>query len=76
MRLPKNGSKANFLKITLEADDTYKMEFRKRIAGYLNIKTYDWIEDKDEEINIFDGVYCDMLQDLFTEVTKMYTKLF
>lgn len=76
MRIPKNGSKANFLKITLEADDTYKMEFRKRIAGHLNIKTYDWIEDKDEEINVFDGVYCDMLQDLFTEVTKMYTKLF
>ncbi len=76
MRIPKNGSKANFLKITLKADDTYRMEFRKRIAGHLNTKTFAWIEDKDEEIKVFDGVYCDMLQDLFTEVTKMYTKLF
>ena len=52
------------------------MEFRKRIAGHLNAKTFAWIEDKDEEIKVFDDVYCDMLQDLFTEVTKMYTKLF
>lgn len=75
MRIPRNGSKANLLKITLQADDTYKMEFRKYIAGHLNAKTYAWIKDKDEEIAVFDGVYCDMLQDIFTEVTKMYTRL-
>lgn len=75
MRIPRNGSKANFLKITLQADDIYKMEFRKYIAGHLNTRTYAWIKDKDEEIAVFDGVYCDMLHEIFTKVTKMYTRL-
>ena len=36
MNLPKNASKANRLWITLNADDTYTMNFFKFTAGKLN----------------------------------------
>lgn len=38
MRIPQNGSKANFLKITLEADDTYKMELESASPDTLTQK--------------------------------------
>jgi hypothetical protein len=75
MSLAKNGSKANRLEITLEADDTYTMRFYKYTAGRLNKKTFSWTEDKVEEVSTVDGVYCDMLQPIFTQVTGMYTHL-
>ena len=75
MSLPKNLSKANKLYITLEADDTYTMRFFKYTAGRLNKKTYEWTEDKVTEIKEVKGVYCDMLQSIFTETTGMYTYL-
>ncbi len=55
---------ANYVKITLKADDTYKMEFHK-IHG-MKVKL----------VKEYDEVYCDQLQELFTEVTGMLTKLF
>ena len=75
MSLPKNLSKANKLYITLEADDTYTMRFFKYTAGRLNKKTFEWTEDKVVEIKQVAGVYCDMLQGIFTETTGMYTYL-
>lgn len=75
MQLPKNSSKANRLHITLEADDTYTVRFFRYTAGKLNKKTYTWTEDKMEEIKTVEGVYCDMLQDIFTQVTGMCTHL-
>lgn len=80
MTLPRNGSKANRLWITLDADDTYTMRFFKYTAGGLKVNykkgTADFVEPKEEEVKTYYGVYCDMLQELFTEVTKMYTRLF
>lgn len=75
MNLPKNSSKANRLYITLEADDTYTMNFFKFTAGRLNKKTYTWTEDKKVDVKEIKGVYFDILQELFTEVTGMYTHL-
>ena len=75
MTLPKNMSKANRLYITLDADDTYTMRFFKFTAGRLNKKTFEFTEDKVKEIRTVNGVYCDMLQDIFTETTGMYTHL-
>ena len=75
LHLLKNCSKANRLYITLEADDTYTMRFFRYTAGRLNKKTYTWTEDKVTEIKTVEGVYCDMLQDIFTQVTGMYTHL-
>ncbi len=57
------SKKANYIKITLKSDDTYKMDF-KRIWGYKVI-----------DVKEFDGVYNDQLQKLFTEVTGMDTHL-
>lgn len=75
MNLPKNASKANRLWITLNADDTYTMNFFKFTAGKLNKKTFAWTEDKKVDVREIKGVYCDMLQDIFTSVTGMYTHL-
>lgn len=63
MKLRRNQSKANYLKITLNGSDLYDMEFIKIISG--NMKTV--AEKKD--------VYNDMLQGIFTEVTGLYTHL-
>ena len=75
IHLKKNQSKANRLYITLEADDTYTMRFFRYIAGRLDKKTFEWKEEKVTEIKTIEGVYCDMLQEIFTEVTGMYTHL-
>lgn len=75
-RIPRNASKANMVKIELRGDDTYNMIFRKVIAPKLNMKTFEFDKGKDEIIRKFEGIYCDQLQELFTEVTGMYTRLF
>lgn len=75
MTLPKNCSKANRLYITLDATDTYTMYFFKFTAGRLNKKTFSWTSDKQEDVEKISGVYADMLQDIFTSVTGMYTHL-
>ena len=57
----------NFVKIILMPDDTYKIEFSK-----ISLKRYvkmHW------EIKRIDDVYCDQLQELFTEVTGLDTHL-
>lgn len=75
MLLPKNASKANRLVIVLDADDTYTMRFYRFTAGRVNRKTLTYIEEKIEEVKSVHGVYCDMLQDVFTKVTGMHTHL-
>lgn len=79
MTLAKNGSKANRLHITLDADDTYTMHFFRYTAGGLKVNhkkgTAEFVDDKITEVKTFHGVYCDQLQELFTEVTKLYTRL-
>ena len=42
----------------------------------LNTKTFEFSKEKIKEIKTVEGVYCDMLQETFTEVTGMYTRLF
>jgi hypothetical protein len=75
MDLTRNMSGANKLYITLDADDTYTMRFVKLVLPKLNMKTFEWSEQKVKEIEKFEGVYFDMLRPLFTQVTGMYTSL-
>lgn len=63
MKLSRNKSGANYLNIELTPMDTYKMTFSS-IRSF-NIKTK-------KELN---GIYCDQLQEMFTYVTGLYTKL-
>lgn len=64
MKLTKNACKAQYLRIELNSMDTYDMTFY-RVDKELNRTTV-------AECN---GVYCDMLQDIFTQKTGLYTKL-
>ena len=76
MKLPRNGSKANSLWITLdEGKELYSMRFFKYTPGRLDIKTGKFIEDKVTNEVVYQDVYFDMLQDIFTQHTKMYTCL-
>lgn len=74
MTLTRNKSRANRLKITLTGMDDYIMEFQKITQGHFT-KNYNWIDGKQETIKKASGVYCDQLQEIFTEVTGLYTRL-
>jgi len=65
MRLSRNVSGAQYLKITLTVFDTYTMTFSKINSKTGEIKTV-------KEIH---NVYCDELQARFTEVTGLRTSL-
>ena len=75
MHLPANGSKANRLTITLDPDDTYTMRFYRYTAPRLNRKTFSFSAEKTTEVKTFSGLFFDQLQEMFTDVTKMYTHL-
>lgn len=78
MTLPRNGSKANRLYISYNPDDTYTMRFFKYTSGGLKINhktgTADFVEPKEEDIKIYKHIYCDQLEELFTEATRLYTR--
>jgi hypothetical protein len=68
MDLTRNKAGVNRLKITLNGDDTYTMHFYKQV-----IKNYvDVVISKEQK---FEGIYCDQLQEIFTQVTGLYTHL-
>ena len=79
IKLTKNQSKAQYLKIQLNGLDLYDLTFSRikrtltPLAKELGIKIYD-----EEVITVkeYTDVYADMLQDIFTSVTGMYTRLF
>ena len=83
MALPKNISKANRLEITLNVMDTYNVRFYRYSSGGVKLKRdkdgklIDIVEKKevDKTIGEYGNVYCDMLQDIFTEVTGLNTRL-
>lgn len=79
IKLTKNQSKAQYLKIQLNGLDLYDLTFSRikktltPLAKELGVKVYD------EEVIIvkeYKDVYADMLQDIFTSVTGLYTTLF
>ena len=84
IKLTKNQSKAQYLKIQLNGLDLYDLTFTRikktlkpecKTPEYkaMGIKIYD-----EEVITVkeYTDVYADMLQDIFTSVTGMYTRLF
>lgn len=78
-RIPKNHSKANRVEITLNGKDLYDMRFSRYVAGGLVIdhkrQTVHERKAVDETVREYHDVYCDMLQELFTDTTWMYTHL-
>lgn len=63
MHLTKNKIGARFLKITLNSMDLYDMIFSKEKKGELII------------LEKHEGLYCDQLQEVFTNVTGLDTHL-
>jgi hypothetical protein len=51
------------------------MRFYKYTPGRLNKKTFSYTDDKLTEIQEFNGVYADQLQELFTVTTGLDTHL-
>ena len=74
-RIGRNGSKANYVKITLSPMDTYTVEFKRITMPRLSRKTWTYSEYKETLIEKREGVYCDQLQDVFTEVTGLVTRM-
>lgn len=64
MKLRQNQSRAKWLQITLDQNDTYTMHFFRFNADW-TVKTIQYIE----------GVYADKLRDIFTNITGLDTKL-
>ena len=74
-RIGRNGSKANYVKITLSPMDTYTVEFKRISMPRFNSKTLSFSEYKETLIAKREDVYCDQLQDVFTEVTGLVTRM-
>lgn len=74
-RIGRNGSKANYVKITLTPMDTYTMEFKKVTMPRLNKKTWQFSDYKETLIAKRENVYCDELQNVFTEITGLVTRM-
>lgn len=75
MTLPRNGSKANRLWVTLNGNDLYDMRFFKFRMGRIDLKTGAYIEDKVSDEVEYHDLFFDQLQEVFTKHTKMYTHL-
>lgn len=77
--IPRNKSKANRVEILLNGLDLYDIRFY-RLAGprtVVNHKkgTVVFKPPVNETVREFHDIYCDQLEELFTEVTGMYTRL-
>lgn len=70
MNLTRNKTSANRLDILLDEEtDTYIMRF------YRHSFSKKTLEVTIKEIARHEGVYCDMLEEMFTSVTGLYTRL-
>ena len=74
MKIGRNKTACNRLKITLNSMDTYDMRFSRVSIGRWNSKSCG--EFKETSVKEYDGVDDDMLQEIFTLHTGMYTRLF
>ena len=65
MRIGRNSSNSNYLKITLNSMDLYDMKFCKLTRKF-----------EEKSVTEYSDVYNDMLTEVFEKHTGMYTKLF
>ena len=69
MSLARNKTSANRLDIIYDAGaDLYNMRFYRKTFSK---KTF---ECKTKDIAVHEGIYCDMLEEMFTMVTGLYTR--
>jgi len=65
MRIGRNSSNSNYLKITLNSMDTYDMKFCKLTRKF-----------EEKSVTEYKNVYNDLMRGTFTAHTGMYTSLF
>ena len=65
MRIGRNSSNSNYLKITLNSMDLYDMKFCKLTRKF-----------EEKSVTEYSDVYNDMLTEVFEKHTGMYTSLF
>lgn len=77
MSLAKNGSKANRLEITLNGADLYDMKFYRYTSPRYSTRGGKFTEypEKITTVKEYNDIYCDQLQEIFTSVTGLYTRL-
>jgi len=69
MSLAKNTTSANRLEIIYdEGADLYNMRFYRKTFSKKTFKS------KSKDIAKYEGVYCDMLENIFRSVTGLYTE--
>ena len=77
MNIPRNASKANRCEIKYNhGTDTYNMRFYRHRNATYNMNRYiktgnGWKDAKDTDLKIYEGVYCDMLREIFSDYTGM-----
>jgi hypothetical protein len=62
-RIPKSKDGINHIEIVLNGKDLYDMTFSKIVKYKLTV------------VSVKNDIFCDMLQEVFTDVTGLYTKL-
>ena len=76
-KIGRNASKTNRVEITLNGEDLYDMNFIKHTPYGVTINhkkgTVNIREEKTETVRKFNDVFFDQLQELFTDVTGLYT---
>lgn len=76
-KIGRNKSKTNRIEITLNGSDLYDMEFiaYRPYSVKIDYKKGEvrTIEEKRETVRKFEDIFFDQLQELFTEVTGLYT---
>lgn len=77
MGLARNASKANRLDITLNSMDTYDMRFYRYTSARYSTRggQFKMYPEKITTVKEYTGVCFDQLQELFTNVTGLYTRL-
>lgn len=77
MHLTRNKLGAQYLKIILTPMDVYRMEFSRSVKKYETLPGGKriCIDEKLVILKTIEPVYDDQLQDIFTEVTGLYTHL-
>lgn len=76
-KIGKNSSRANMVEITLNGLDLYDVKFIKHTPYNVRV-TNNGVKVTEESTKViaeYNDVYSDMLQDLFTNVTGLYTHL-
>ena len=76
LKLIRNKSKANEMKIVLNGADLYDVTFSKHSYPHLDKKTWLFTKDKNEVVMEYNDMFNDSLETLFSEFTGLVTRLF